>query len=84
MEEQREGLLDRIWWEVGCENLSDLRLIPGLRKAIWQAVRRIPEQAFPQRQWWDALAYLTGQPRSKPAASPRRKLLQRLEELVRE
>ena len=80
MENQEEGLLDRLWREVGCTSLSDLRLDPKYRETVRRALSGIPEDAFSRRQWEDALAYLLQQPPEKPQSlTPRQYLLRALE-----
>lgn len=53
------NLLEYLAEKLGCAFLSDLRESPSpgsMRKTI----REIPADAFPVKQWKDAVAYLTG------------------------
>ena len=80
MRGQQEGLLERIWREVRCPYLSDLRLDPAFRGRIAWAVGRIPAAAFSDGEWREALAYLTGE---KTAGQEARALRGRLLEQLR-
>ena len=61
-------LLDYLAWRAGCACLSDLhRLGPGQRARLCRALAELEPDCAPQREWDDAVAYLTGGP---PAPSP--------------
>ena len=61
-------LLDYLAWRAGCTYLSDLhRLGPGQRAKLRRALAELAPGCAPQREWDDAVAYLTGGP---PAPSP--------------
>lgn len=54
------GLLDRLADRMGCECLSDLRIVPlwRLRVELLSAAYR----GFDAHEWNDAVQYLTGEP----------------------
>ena len=61
-------LLDYLAWRAGCACLSDLhRLGPGQRARLRGALAELAPDCAPQREWDDAVAYLTGGP---PAPGP--------------
>ena len=61
-------LLDYLALRAGCTYLSDLhRPGPGQRARLRRALDELAPGCAPQREWDDAVAYLTGGP---PASSP--------------
>ena len=61
-------LLDYLALRAGCTYLSDLRRPgPGQRARLRGALAELAPDCAPQREWDDAVAYLTGGP---PAPGP--------------
>ena len=68
MMEEEGHLLDYLARRAGCTYLSDLRRPgPGQRARLRGALAELAPGCAPQREWDDAVAYLTGGP---PAPSP--------------
>ena len=61
MQKKQRTLLERIWQEVKCPYLSDLRLHWYLSGQVVEAVRQIPAGAFSANEWREAFCYLTGE-----------------------
>lgn len=57
MAETRDDLLDHLTERIGCAMHSELRRLE-LRRALLQAVRETPAEAFSAEQWREALDYL--------------------------
>lgn len=54
---QGESLLDKLAEKAGCTYLSDLRCLPI--SAISLALRQIEYREFPQKEWEEAVRYIT-------------------------
>ena len=68
------SLLERLAGALSCTYLSDLHLFPHPCSAVCRALEAIPAGSYPDREWNDALVYLTGQP-EQPGIPPRESLL---------
>ncbi|SFP05815.1 hypothetical protein SAMN05216343_102171 [Oscillibacter sp. PC13] len=83
MRKKQRTLLERIWQEVECPYLSDLRLHWYLGERIAQVVRQIPAGDFSADEWREAFCYLTGeQTDCRESQALRRKLLERMQEKI--
>lgn len=60
--EYAASLLDRIALEISCNCLSELRT-PRLFPLIAQIVEQIDESAYAQREWEEAIYYITREER---------------------
>jgi len=55
------SLLDDAALRMGCEYLSDLRLLSGKQRSLLaRELEGVPSGKFPPSEWCDALEYLTG------------------------
>ena len=53
------SLLEYLAEELQCLYLSDLKS-GYCRPSLWRAVQAVPAEQYPEKEWRDALQYLTG------------------------
>ena len=56
--QKQQELLERLTYLVGCEFMSDLRLIKSFAR-IQKAAACIPANAYTVKEWTDAIDYIT-------------------------
>ncbi|RHR10564.1 hypothetical protein DWX58_04000 [Pseudoflavonifractor sp. AF19-9AC] len=68
MDTNSPHLLEHLAHLAGLTYLSDLRWAAPASFTLYKALANTPAAAFSLRQWQEALAYLTGEPRAPASA----------------
>lgn len=76
METQLLSLIDYLAHTTQCDYISDLHFMNRIRKwKAYRALRKIPAEAYPLKDWSDALCYMTRRTPQTSAAKARTELL---------